>query len=80
MQIFEQTILAVCDCVASVSCLSPKIYDTLQTNTKIELSTCGRKLRAANGLPIEVRGVICLEITHMRMIFVCSSDLKQIVC
>ena len=58
MQIFEQTIEAVCDCGASVSCLSPKIFETLRLNHKIELRTCERKLRAANGLPIEVRGVI----------------------
>ena len=58
MQIFEQTIEAVCDCGASVSCQSPKIFETLKLNHKIELRTCERKLRAANGLPIEVRGVI----------------------
>ena len=58
MQVFEHTIESVCDCVASVSFLSPKIFETLKSNNKIELRTCERKLRAANGLPIEVRGVL----------------------
>ena len=35
-----------------------KNFETLKANNKIELRTWERKLRAANGLPIEVRGVI----------------------
>ena len=58
MQVFEHNNEAVCDCGASVSCLSPKVIETLKSNNKIKLRTCERKLRAANGLPIEVRGVI----------------------
>ena len=53
----EKKIEAVCDCGASVSCLSPLIYDELKQTLKLDLKPCLRKLRAANGLPIEVKGV-----------------------
>ena len=84
MQVFEHTIEAVCDCGANVSCLSPKILETLKSKNKIELRTCDRKLRAANGLPIEVRGVIRVPVklgTNLYVsFFACWSGLKQIVC
>ena len=54
----EKKIEAVCDCGASVSCLSPSIYDELKQTHKLDLKSWLRKLRAANGLPIEVKGVV----------------------
>ena len=62
MKICEKTIEAVCDCGASVSCLSPSIYDQLKQTHKLDLKPCLRKLRAANGLPIEVKGVVCVHV------------------
>ena len=56
MKICEKKIEAVCDCSASVSCLSLFIYDELKQTHKLDLKPCLRKLRAANGLPIEVKG------------------------
>ena len=58
MKICEKKIEAVCDCGASVSCLSPLIYDELKQTHKIDLKLCLRKLRAVNCLPIEVKGVV----------------------
>ena len=49
---------AVRDCGASVSCLNPKIYDELKKRNDIPLNACTRNLRAANVLPIAVKGVI----------------------
>ena len=58
MKICGKNIEAVCDCGASISCLSPLIYDELKQTHKLDLKPCLRKLRAANGLPIEVEGVV----------------------
>ena len=58
MKICKKKIKAVCDCGASVSCLSPSIYDELKKTHKFGLKPCLRKLRAANGLPIEVKSVV----------------------
>ena len=58
MKVCEKKIEAVCDCGASVSCLSPSIYDELKQTHKFDLRPCLRKLKAANGLPIEVKGVV----------------------
>ena len=49
---------AMFDCGASVSSHSLYIYDELKQTHKRELKLCHRKLRAANGLPIEVKGVM----------------------
>ena len=62
MKICEKKIEAVCDCGASVSCLSPLIYDELKQTYKLDLKPCLRKLMAANGLPIEVKGVVRLPV------------------
>ena len=62
MKICEKKIEAVCDCGASVSCLSPSIYDELKQTHKFDLRPCLRKLKAANGLPIEVKGVVRLPV------------------
>ena len=62
MKLYEKKIEAVCDCSASVSCLSPLIYDELKQTHKLDLKPCLRKLKAANGLPIEVRGVVLLPV------------------
>ena len=58
MKSCEKKIKAVCDCSASVSCLSLLIYNELKQTRKLDLKPCLRKLRAANGLPIEVKGVV----------------------
>ena len=58
MKTCEKKIEAVCDCGASVTCLSPLIYDKLKQTHKLDLKPCLGKLRAANGLPIEVKGFV----------------------
>ena len=50
---------AVCECGASVLCLSLPFYNELKQTHKLDLKPCLRKIRAANGLPIEVKGVVC---------------------
>ena len=62
MKICEKKIEAVCDCGASVSCLSPSIYDESKQTHKLDPKPCLRKLKAANGLPIEVKGVVRLPV------------------
>ena len=63
MKLYEKKIEAVCDCGAIVSCLSPLIYDELKQTHKLDLKPCPRrKLKAANGLPIEVKGVVRLSV------------------
>ena len=64
MKYCEKKIEAVCDCAASVSCLSPSIYDELKQTHKFDLRPCLRKLKAANGLPIEVKGVVRLPVVN----------------
>ena len=54
----EKKIKAVCDCGASVSCLSPLIFDELKQAHKLDLKPCLRKPRFANGLPIEVKSFV----------------------
>ena len=54
----EKRIEAICDCGASVSCLSPSIYDELNQTHKLDLKLCLMKRKAANGLTIEVKGVV----------------------
>ena len=53
---------AVGDCGASVSCLSPLVYDKLKHTHKLDLKPCLRKLRGANGLPIEVKSVVRVRV------------------
>ena len=62
MKICEKKIEAICDCGASVSCLSLSIYNELKQTHKFDLQPCLRKLKAANGLPIEVKGVVRLPV------------------
>ena len=58
----KKKIKAVCDCGTSVSCLSPLSYDELKQTHKLDLKPCLRKLKAANGLPIKVKGVVRLPV------------------
>ena len=58
LKILDKDVEAVCDCGASVSCLSSEIYNELKKTYQIILETCTRSLRAANGLPIDVEGTI----------------------
>ena len=58
LKILDKDVEAVCDCGASVSCLSSEIYNELKKTYQITLETCTRSLRAANGLPIDVEGTI----------------------
>ena len=62
MKIREKKIEAVCDCGASVSFLSPFFYDELKQTHKLDLNRCVMKLRAANGLPNKVKGVVRLPV------------------
>ena len=61
MKLYERKIEAVCDCGASVSCLSPSIFDELKQTHKFDLRPCLRKLKPANGLSI-VKGVVRLPV------------------
>ena len=58
MKYCEKKTKAVCDSGASVSCLSASIYDELKKTHNFDLRPCLRKLKAANGLPIEVKDVV----------------------
>ena len=58
LKILDKMVEAVCDYGASVSCLSTKIYNELKKTYRISLETCTRSLRAANGLPADVKGII----------------------
>ena len=58
LKILDKTVEAVCDCGASVSCVSSEIYNELKKTYQITLKNCTRSLRAANGLPIDVKGII----------------------
>ena len=60
MKLYEKKIEAACDCGASVSCLSPSIYNELKQTHKFDLQPCLRKLKAANCVPIEVKSVVRL--------------------
>ena len=62
MKHYQKKIEAVCDCGASVSCLSPLIYDELKQTHKLDLKPNLRKLKAANALPIEVKSVVRLPV------------------
>ena len=62
MKLYEKKIEAVCDCGASVSCLSPLIYDELKQTHKLDPKPCLRKLKAANCLAIKVKGVVRLPV------------------
>ena len=58
MKFCEKKNEAVCDCVASDSCLSPFIYDDLKQTHKLDLKPCLTKLRATNCVSIKVKGVV----------------------
>ena len=58
----EKKIVFFCDCGASVSYFSLVIYDELKQTHKLDLNPSQRKLRAANGLPIEAKGVVRLPV------------------
>ena len=60
---------AVCDCGASVSCLSSKIYNELKKTYQITLEIYTRSLRAANGLPIDVKGIIRVPVYLWNKLF-----------
>ena len=62
MKLYEKKIEANCDCGASVSCLSPSIYNELKQTHKFDLQPCLRKLKSANGLPVEVKYVVRLPV------------------
>ena len=62
IQLFNQTIEAVCDSGASVSCLSSEIFDSLRSQHKLQLVPSNTQLKAANQLPIECRGIVQLPV------------------
>ena len=63
IQVCDKLIEAVGDCRASVSFLSPVIFEDLRKTNGIQLNKCNKKLRAANGLPIGVKGIIRVPLT-----------------
>ena len=58
LKILDKTVEAVCDCGAIVSCLSSEIYNEPRKTYQTTMETCTRNVRAANGLPIDVKGII----------------------
>ena len=62
MKTCEKTNEAVCNCGASVSCLSALIYDELKQTQKLDLKPRLRKFTAAHGLPLEVKGVVRIPV------------------
>ena len=58
LKFLNKTVEAVCDCGASVSCVSSGIHNELKQTYQITLENCTRSLRAANGPPIDVKGII----------------------
>ena len=62
MKLCEKKIAAVCDCGGNVSCLGLQIFDELKETHKLGWKPCLGKLRAANGLPIEVKGVVRVSV------------------
>ena len=58
LKILDKMVEAVCDCGASVSCLRSEIYNELKKTYQTTLENCTRSLRAANGLPIDVKVII----------------------
>ena len=63
IQLCDKIIEAVCDCGASVSYLSPVIFEDLRKTNGIQLNKCNKHLKAANGLPIGVKGTIRVPLT-----------------
>ena len=63
IQVCDKLIEAVCDCGASVSCLSLVIFEDLRKTIGIQLNKCNKHLKAANGLPIGVKGIIRVPLT-----------------
>ena len=55
---FDRIIEAICDSVASVSCLSIEYYDDLKTKLSLKMEPSRTQLRAANHLPIQTRGIV----------------------
>ena len=69
IQVFDRIIEAVCDSVASVSCLSNAIFDSLQSKFPSKLSPSTKQLKAANQLPIETRGTVNLPVQTAVKVF-----------
>ena len=69
IKIFERIIEAICDSGASVLCLSSEIYDSLNYKHSLKMEPALRQLKAANQLPIEMRGVVRLPISLGRRNF-----------
>ena len=67
MKNFDRMIEAICDSGASVSCISIEIYDPLKTKHSLKMKPSRTQLRAANQLPIEKRGILCLPAKIGRM-------------
>ena len=63
MQVCHGLIESVCDCGASVSCLSPIIFEDQRKTNGIKLQRCNKNFKAANGLPIFVKGIIRVPLT-----------------
>ena len=63
IQVCDELIEAVCDCWASVSCLSPVIFEEVRKTNAIQLNKCKKNLKAAKGLPIGVKGIIRVPLT-----------------
>ena len=63
IQVCDKLMEAVCDCGASVSCLSPVIFEDLRKINGFQLNKYNKNLKAANGLPIGINGIIRVPLT-----------------
>ena len=63
IQVCDKLIEAVCDSGASVSCLNPVFFEDLRKTNGFQLNNSNKKLKAANSLPIGVKGIIRVPLT-----------------
>ena len=63
IKIFDCVIETICNSGASVSCFSNEMYISLKSKHSLKFELSLTKLKAANQLPVETRGVLRLPVT-----------------
>ena len=63
IQLCDELIGAVCHCGAIVSCLSAAVFRNLGKTNGIQLQIGNKNLKAANGLPVGVKGIKKIALT-----------------
>ena len=69
LNVLDKNVEALCDFGGSVSCVSSAIFNELKKTYHIPLETCTRNLRAANGLPIAVKGIMKVSVYMGNKVF-----------